>query len=258
MTKMKIKRILVGGVGLMLTAFGSMAGEDAVKYDKPAKKSGEAIVVTDGGISARVYGSFPDEKIEIGRDGQDSYATMIIRHSLPVKSKVKNYRRGREDDGMVYTDIVLTDGVRDQRIFASRPDSVIVMTYGDELQLDATIALTSELPHEVKSFDDWILLTVDDDKHNARISTMLKVIPGPGNITTNPDGSLTLNYMKGASLILTGLTSELHAAEEPSGDSDVDKARMRLFLAGFMGIDKLREHRNDQTPGASDNALRSL
>lgn len=252
-------------VAVIFGIIASSANNKNTTYTTPAKGVDSAVQIGNGTSGITIYGTFPDENIllnDIDITGEASVrktgtstdnpvatnkntplANIAIHHSVPVGSKVKSYERGLNlDSKTAFTNITLTEGLRGQELYASAPDSVIIIRYNEEVPLFCTIVLTSEFAtQEVKSFDDQITLkgripgkTSDDE--GTEFTTVLKVIPGEGNITTNPDASLTLNYMKGATLIITTVksTPELKNMAIPAdGDVAVNLARMRIFHAAF-------------------------
>lgn len=207
-------------------------------------------------LGADLFGTFPDEKINIyGRTadrGEQPVARLTVAHSLPVKSKIERYERGlREGDATAVTDIDLTHAPFRQEAWISVPDSSVVIKYGPDMQLFCTLSLTSDYPFDIKSFDDWITLSARDST-GVPFCTMLKVIPGKGNITTNPDGSLTLNYMHGATLVITTVTASPAAGPDLTltAKNCVDDARLRLFRASIKTPEKLYAGRNDKAPAS--------
>lgn len=225
------------------------------KRTTPAKTSTEATTIGTPDLGANIYGTFPDETTEIfcGTVLGDTLpvAQLKVLHSVPVKSKTIAYERGLRDNGdMAVTDITLSYAPYLQKAWVSLPDSAIVINYNEELPLYCTLVLTASQPFEVKSFDDWITLK-STTAGGTPYCTMLKVIPGKGNITTNPDGSLALNYMHGATLLITSV-GEKNAAPgtEQSASRATDKARMRLMRASLKPLHKLYASRKDKAPAA--------
>lgn len=201
--------------------------EASVSYRKAATTEGDAVKVSDGVKGAVVWGSFPDEKIVI-EDGDEELAKLTIRHSVPTKSRVVGYERGYDGEKhRAYTRIQLSEGMRDQQVMASGVDSVIVIDYGREVPLNCTLSLTSDLTKDVTSFDDLITMKGKTGS-GERFTLLLKVLPGKGNITTNPDASLALNHMDGAMLVLTTLKGD---------DCDGDKGLIRMFEATLAAAD---------------------
>ena len=205
-------------------------------YDKPANGADETTVVDNGNAGAVVFGTYPDERIDLNVAGCKGVAQLTVHHSVPLKSKVTGYRRGLDaSKGTAYMELDRTEGVLKQEMYASGPDSAIVIRYGAEVPLNCTIVLTSEyVTGEVKSFDDRITLTGKlpgkGGEDGPDFITILKVIPGKGNITTNPDASLTLNYMQGATLIVTTVQSGRGGTPLPAGvDSAAELATLRVF-----------------------------
>lgn len=225
-------------------------------HTAPATSLKEATSIGASELGADFFGSFPDEVINIyGRTADNSaspVARLTVAHSLPVKSKVSRYERGMKDGGATaVTEIDLTHAPFRQESWISVPDSSVVIKYGPDMQLFCTLSLTSAHPFEIKSFDDWITLTANDST-GTPFCTMLKVIPGKGNITTNPDGSLTLNYMNGATLVITTVTASPAAGPDLSltAQSCIDDARLRLFRASIKTPEKLYANRNDKAPAS--------
>lgn len=248
------------------------AKTDRTVYDKPAKDAGEAVTISNGTAGATIYGSFPDEHIELsgltvsktaagvkGNSGKDftPFAKLDIHHSVPVKNRVTGYERGMDaETSTAFTGFDMTGGKRLEEFYASTsPDSVIVIRYNDEVPLFCTIFLTSDYAREVKSFDDRITMTgtvpaTDAEGRGTDFTTILKVIPGKGNITTNPDASLTLNYMKGATIVIStvkhahGETDRRLAAEDAAA-----LARLRVFRSSLDLADGLEAYRGKIASG---------
>lgn len=223
-------------------------------HTSPASATKDATPIGGPELGADIFGTFPDEVINIyGRtadSGSRPVARLTVAHSLPVKSKITRYERGlKEGAATAVTDIDLTHAPFRQEAWVSVPDSSVVIKYGPDMQLFCTLSLSSAYPFEIKSFDDWITLTANDST-GTPFCTMLKVIPGKGNITTNPDGSLTLNYMHGATFVITTVSAT--PAEGPdlslTAQSCIDDARLRLFRASIKTPEKLYAGRNDKAP----------
>lgn len=231
------KTIISTGAAFMLAAVSlpSSAQESKPRtFDKPAGSSSEAVNIGSGLTEATIYGTFPDEKIVLN-NGKEQFATLTIYHSVPVKSRVTKYQRGlNPDTNIAFTDIKLTNGLRNEHYFASPVDSVLVMTYNDAVPLFCTIVLKSDYAKDIKSFDDQITMTgtlPGESGDGTDFTTILKVIPGAGNITTNPDASLTLNYMEGATLLISTVKSP-----------EADLAKLRVFRASYKLKDGLERY----------------
>lgn len=278
-------------------------------YSSAAKSLNDAVLIGNGTAGAALYGTFPDEKIDIDEivqpaegtvtpegDAQERYRNMFrplarltVRHSLPLSSKQTGYERGLDlSTGTAYTNVTLTEGLRRQEAYASGPDSVIVINYTADVPLNCTISLDSDFAEEITSFDDRIVMRgtmgrpSDGKRHRVvrnnravkrdstalaadtagvHFITMLKVLPGEGNITTNPDASLTLNHMQGAMLIITTVkeSAALRSIALPDdADPVADLARLRVFrasLKGYEGFEKFRSNDLDiQLAAASGEA----
>ncbi|WP_303333108.1 glycoside hydrolase N-terminal domain-containing protein [uncultured Muribaculum sp.] len=224
----------LAGAAVSLSAAAAKA--DSLTFDKPAREAAEAVKIGGALTAATIYGTYPDEHIEIN-DGETNLSTLTIYHSVPLGSRITGYRRGLDSStDVAFTDIDLTNGRINEKYFASPADSVLVMTYSDELPLFCTIVLKSDYAGEIKSFDDRITMK-GTLPGGSDFTTILKVIPGAGNITTNPDASLTLNYMKGATLVISTVKS-----------AEPDLARLRVFRASLRlsdGLDAYRLIAND-------------
>jgi len=249
-------KILAAAIALALTLPATAANESPLTHNHtaPAQTKAEATTIGSPSPGVTIYGTFPDEITDIYSSTASGdtvpVAQLKVRHSLPVKSKILTYERGVRDDGdMAVTDITLSYASFIQKAWLSKPDSAIVISYNDDMPLNCTLALTATRPFEVKSFDDWITLTSTTDG-GIPYCTMLKVIPGEGNITTNPDGSLTLNYMQGATLLITTVKGKGGVAPElaQSASRMAGEARMRLMRASMKPLTKLYAQRNAKAP----------
>ena len=228
-----LKKIIFLGTALMMAAGSlSVSAENnaGISFDKPAGDAGDAVKIGGGLAGATVYGTFPDEHITLDYDGKQ-FATMKIFHSMPVDSRVTAYKRGLDSEtNVAFTEINLTNGLRDERYYASPVDSVLVMTYNDEVPLLCTIVLKSDYASEIKSFDDRITMkgTLPDGND---FTTIVKVIPWAGRIITNPDASLMLYGVKGATLVISTVKS-----------AEPDLAALRVFRASFKLKDGLEKY----------------
>lgn len=257
---MRINSILLAAAFAAASA-GASAKTDTLTYDKPAKNADEAIIVGNGTSGATIYGTFPDERVELnhivaaenptGENRREAFrplADLTVYHSVPVGSRVTRYERGMDmGTSTAFTDMTMTAGKRREEFYASAADSVIVISYSDEVPLFCTIFLTSDYAREVKSFDDRITLKgtippADGRGPGLDFTTILKVIPGKGNITTNPDASLTLNYMRGATIVISTVKATADVRNlsfTDEGDPATDLARMRVFRASLNLADGL-------------------
>lgn len=225
------KLIFIGAVLMMaavsLSLSAAAAKADSSTFDKPAGQAAETVKIGGALTAATIYGTYPDEHIEIN-DGETTLATLTIYHSVPLGCRVTGYRRGLDSStDVAFTDINITNGRINEKYYASPSDSVLVMTYSDEVPLFCTIVLKSDYAGKIKSFDDRITMK-GMLPGGSDFTTILKVIPGAGNITTNPDASLTLNYMKGATLVISTVKS-----------AEPDLARLRVFRASLRLSDGL-------------------
>ncbi len=226
---------------MTITLFSTMAKENK-SYSKPAATAEEAIQIGSGTSAATIYGTFPDENIDINYttpDGKiEKIASLTVFHSIPVKRKVQKYERGiNPENGTAFIDMTLTDGVWKEQFYAAPKDSVLIVEYSDDVPLNSTVFLKSDYATDVKSFDDLITLKGKlpaKGKDGSDFTMLLKVIPGSGGmITTNPDASLAICNIKGAKFIITTVRSQAK-----------DLANLRLFRTSLKlknGLEKYQE-----------------
>ncbi|MBD5225356.1 MAG: hypothetical protein HDS68_05225 [Bacteroidales bacterium] len=228
---------------MTITLFSASAKEISHIYDKPAATANEAIHIGNGTSAATIYGTFPDENVEINYttpEGKtEKLATLTVFHSIPVKRKVKTYERGiNKDTETAYIDMTLTDGTWKEQFYSAAKDSVLIVEYSDDLPLNSTVFLKSDYATDVKSFDDLITLKgklpAQGRGEGTDFTMLLKVIPGTGGmITTNPDASLAICNIKGAKFIITTVRSQA-----------TDLANLRIFRTALRlknGLDKYQQ-----------------
>lgn len=232
--------------------FLSAKADDTIKnYDKPAKTQQEAVSIGDGTVAATIYGTFPDENIDLTYTTEsgatEKMGSITVFHSIPVKRKITRYARGfNPSTDIAFTDITFSDGNLKQQFYAAIPDSVLIIEYSDEVALNSTVFLKSDFATDVRSFDDLITLKGKFPGKNGNgedFTTLLKVIPGTGGmITTNPDASLAICNIKGVKLIISTVKSQAS-----------DLAKLRIFRTSLKlkaGLDKYRE--NADVPQLAD------
>lgn len=235
---MRIKNI-AALTAMTITLFSAAAKENNSSYSKPASTSEEALHIGNGTSAATIYGTFPDENIDINyttAEGKtEKIANLTVFHSIPVKRKVQKYERGiNPETGTAFIDMTLTDGIWKEQFYAAPKDSVIIVEYSDDVPLNSTVFLKSDYATDIKSFDDLITLRGKLPDKGTDFIMLLKVLPGTGGmITTNPDASLAICNIKGAKFIITTVRSQA-----------TDLANLRIFRTSLKlrnGLEKYQE-----------------
>lgn len=159
------------------------------------------------------------------------------------------------------------NGNRTQSVFASAPDSVIVVNLADRNGLSASLKLESQLPVKITAAGDEIYmdgycaymsypsyvkgdggLEYDPDR-GIHFRTILKVIAPDGSVNASDD-SLTINNCKEATLLITNVTSFNGYDRDPvkQGRDYRALARTRIDRAAGKGIAAIaRDAREDHS-----------
>ncbi len=148
----------------------------------------------------------------------------------PLGNLMIRYSGERKSDSYIRTldiaDAVATtaNGSRTQSVFASAPDSVIVVRLSDPEGIDASVSLNSQLPVEISGAGDEISMDgycaymsypsyvvgdgglLYDPSRGIHFRTILKVV-APGGTVTAAGDSISIKGCHDATLILSNVTS---------------------------------------------------
>ncbi|MFG6385630.1 MAG: glycoside hydrolase N-terminal domain-containing protein [Muribaculaceae bacterium] len=195
--------------------------------------------------------------------------TLNIVYTNIDTAAVTNYRRSLSLDDATATSSFDVNGMsRTVTTFVSAPDSVIVVKISGSLPVDATVSLSSLLPHDVSAKGNTISSTGyaayhslpgyakehADNKHfydpdrGTRFCTLLSATSKDGVIRANADGSLSLYGCHDVTLILTNVTSFNGFDRDPANAGRDYKAlaAARMDAAKKLSYDSLeRRHRQD-------------
>lgn len=195
--------------------------------------------------------------------------TLNIVYSNIDTAAVTNYRRSLSlDDAMATSSFDVNGMSRTVSTFVSAPDSVIVVKISGSLPVDATVSLSSLLPHDVSAKGNTISSTGyaayhslpgyakehADNKHfydpdrGTRFCTLLSATSKDGVIRANADGSLSLDGCHDVTLILTNVTSFNGFDRDPANAGRDYKAlaAARMDAAKKLSYDSLEQrHRQD-------------
>ncbi len=161
----------------------------------------------------------------------------------------------------------VNNGSRTQTVFASAPDSAIVIQISDPKGISASVKLNSLLPVEISAGDNEIAMDgycaymsypgyavndggfrYDPDR-GIHFRTILKVIAPQGSVTASSD-SLVIDNCKEATLIVSNVSSFNGFDRNPAKEgrnyrtlvrSRIDKAAKKGYAA--LANDALKDHR---------------
>lgn len=195
--------------------------------------------------------------------------TLNIKYSNIDTAAVTNYRRSLSlDDATAMSSFDVNGLSRTVSTFVSAPDSVIVIKISGSLPVDATVSLSSLLPHKVSASGNTISSTGyaayhslpgyakehADNKHfydpdrGTRFCTLLSATSKDGTIKANADGSLSLDGCHDVTLILTNVTSFNGFDRDPAKDGRdyMTLAAKRMADASKLSYNTLEQrHRRD-------------
>lgn len=191
--------------------------------------------------------------------------TLNIKYSNIDTAAVTNYRRSLSLDNATAMSSFDVNGLsRTVSTFVSAPDSVIVIKISGSLPVDATVSLSSLLPHIVSASGNTISSTGyaayhslpgyakehADNKHfydpdrGTRFCTLLSATSKDGTIRANTDGSLSLDGCHDVTLILTNVTSFNGFDRDPAKDGRdyMALAAKRMANASKLSYNTLEQH----------------
>lgn len=179
--------------------------------------------------------------------------TLEIEFAGIDSSKVDNYARQLSlNNAVATTSFAIGNKTRTTSAFVSAPDSVIVIRIDGDLPVNATLRLSSLLPHNTSASANTITQSghaayhslpgyadgnpanmLYDPKRGTRFCTNLKAIPAQGNVTPNPDGTLTLTDCRNVTLLITNVTSFNGFNRDPATDGRnyITLAKARILNA---------------------------
>ncbi len=194
--------------------------------------------------------------------------TLNITFNGIDSAAVTGYNRSLSlNDAVARSTFTIGNLRRTTSAFVSASDSVIVLRIGGEIPVNATISLTSLLPHQTSASGSDIVQKgyaayhslpgyadndprhmLYDPKRGTRFCTILKAIPEEGTVTPNPDGSLTLTGCRNVMLLITNVTSFNGFNRDPAtqGRDYATLAASRIDRASQKPYQKLLDaHKRD-------------
>ena len=212
-------------------------------------------------LQRRVQGEYTDNYQPLG----ELLITYLDAKGQPAGDDCATFRsRGLDlSIATAWNTVVLPSGAtRTTKVYASAPDSVIVIRITSSEPWSARLTLTSQQPHEVKASGNEIVSTgytcyrsqpsytqyeeklFYDPERGTRFATLLKAVPTEGGkrITTLPDGSLEVKDCRDLTIYLTNVTSFNGFDRDPAkeGKPYLSLARQRIAGAVKMGEKALR------------------
>ena len=187
--------------------------------------------------------------------------SLTIRFNDVDTTVVRGYSRSLSLKDAVATTTFSYNGLtRTTSAFVSAPDSMIVINIRGTLPINATIALSSQLPHSVAATGNTITSTgyaawhslpnyvnndpshlMYDPKRGTRFCTILKATATDGSVAPEADGSLTVNGCTDLTLLITNVTSFNGFDRNPATDGRDYRALAgkRIENASHKSLDTL-------------------
>lgn len=194
--------------------------------------------------------------------------TLLITYSNIDTTKVENYVRSLSlNEAVASSSFSIGKQTRTATAFASAPDSALVISIGGDMPVNATICLTSLLPHKAVAENNTITAQgyaayhslpgyasgdtgnmLYDPERGTRFCTIVRVIPDQGEVEANPDGTLRLSNCHNVKILLTSATSFNGFDRDPAKegrDCKVLALNRMKNIAGKATSTLLETHKDD-------------
>ena len=266
--------LVIGNGNLGATLYGGI-GEEKLSLNDITLWTGEP---EKGVWNPDAYKTIPDIRAALDREDYrlaDSLQRKVQGHysenyqplgTLTItyggdSSAVSDYMRYLDiSEAVAFRGYTSPMGKVESIYFASAPDSVIVIGIRSERPLTATLRLDSQLPHEVTASKDGIMRSQGyaaysslpnyagseeklsyDPERGTHFCTLVKVIPADGAVVAGDDGSLRLDEVSEATVLITNVTSFNGFDRDPvvEGRDFVGLAEKRIRRAEEKSFDGL-------------------
>ena len=213
-------------------------------------------------LQRKVQGEYSETYQPLG----DLVITYIDSKGQPSADSIPvNYTRSLDlATATAATTVSLSSGAtRTTQVYASAPDSVIVIRITSSSPWNARLSLDSQLPHHTIANSDEILSTgytayhslpsytkfdekfFYDPERGTRFATLLKAVPSTGGkVKALKDGSLEVKDCRDLIIYLTNATSFNGASRNPAteGKPYMELAKRRIADAVAKGEKAVREN----------------